>query len=88
MSYSKDEVLNAILQPYILDILRSLKERPKRYGELKNEVKNDRTLSLKLSKLQDYGFIEFVHIKVDTKYVNCYTITPTGKKIIDVLKRL
>jgi DNA-binding HxlR family transcriptional regulator len=83
----KDKKLG-VLQPYILDILRALVNQPKRFGELKKYVKTDRTLSLKLSRLQDYGLVKMDHVKVDGKYINRYSITNKGKSILESLKSI
>ena len=83
----KDKKLG-ILQPYILDILHALVNQPKRFGDLKRYVNNERTLSLKLSRLQDYGLIKMEHVKVDDKYINRYNITNKGKGILESLKKL
>ncbi|MDE1825626.1 MAG: hypothetical protein KGH61_03505 [Candidatus Micrarchaeota archaeon] len=58
MGDKKLDTLQIILRPYTLDLLKGLKETPERFGNLKKYVKNERTLSLKLSKLQDYGLVE------------------------------
>lgn len=83
----KDKKLG-VLQPSILDILRALAKGPKRFGDLKRYVKNERTLSLKLSSLQDYGLVGVDHVKVKGKYINRYGITAKGKDILASLKKL
>lgn len=88
MIAKKLEILQIILKPYTLDILRALASQQKRYSDLKEQVKNDRTLSLKLSTLQDYGLIKMVHAKMNGKYVNLYEITNEGKNLLERLKKL
>ncbi len=77
-----------VLQPYILDILRALANGPKRFGDLKRYVKTERTLSQKLSRLQDYGLVKMDHVKAEGKYINRYGITAKGKDILESLKKL
>ncbi len=77
-----------VLQPFILDILRALANGPKRFVDLKRYVKNERTLSLKLSRLQDYGLVKMDHVKVAGKYINRYDITAKGKTLLESLKKL
>jgi DNA-binding HxlR family transcriptional regulator len=88
MKDEKLEILQIVLKPYTLGILRTLTDKPMRYGDLKKQVKNDRTLSLKLSALQDHGLIKMVHVKDNGKYVNLYEITNKGKSILEGLKRI
>jgi DNA-binding HxlR family transcriptional regulator len=88
MKAKRLEILQIILKPYTLDVLKAVASQRKRYNDLKKQVKNDRTLSLKLSTLQDYGLIRMVHVKLNGKYVNLYEITSEGKKFLERLKTL
>lgn len=88
MKDEKLEILQIVLKPYTLGLLRALTSKSMRYGDLKKQVKNDRTLSLKLSVLQDHGLIKMVHVKSSGKYVNLYEITSKGKSILEGLKRM
>ncbi|MDE1824945.1 MAG: winged helix-turn-helix transcriptional regulator [Candidatus Micrarchaeota archaeon] len=86
MGYGKLRILNLVLQPYVLEVLRELKNNPKRFKELQKFVKNERTLSLKLAKLQDYKLVEMTHLKTDGKYVNFYMITNLGKEVLTAIE--
>ncbi len=88
MENKKEDFLSIILQPYVLDILRALRKQPTRFNDLKTKVPNARTLSLKLSKLQDHSFIEMVHSKAGGSYVNVYQLTERGKKLVKALEKL
>jgi DNA-binding HxlR family transcriptional regulator len=88
MKHTKDDTLRVIFEPYVLNILRSLIKESKRFNELRKEVKTKRTLSLKLSKLLDYGLIELVPLKTKGRYANYYKISDNGKKILEGLKRI
>ncbi len=85
MDHSKDEILRVVFQAYSLDILRSLATKPKRFNELRKEVKTKRTLALKLDNLLDYGLIELVPIKAGKRYANYYKTSQKGKRLIDQL---
>lgn len=88
MKEEKLDLLKLVLKPYTLGILKTLMGKPMRYGDLKKQVKNDRTLSLKLSTLQDQGLIRMIHVKSNGKYVNLYEITNKGKRMLEGLKRI
>jgi DNA-binding HxlR family transcriptional regulator len=88
MKYDKLDVLRLVLQPYALDVLHSLAGQPKRFSELAKEVKNERTLSLNLVKLIDSGLIKTVSKKKDGKFINYYSISERGKKMLAKLERL
>lgn len=85
MEPSKDEVLRVVFQAYALDLLRSLAAKPKRFNELRKEVKTKRTLALKLDKLIDYGLIELVPLKSGKRYANYYRTSEKGRKLIEQL---
>ena len=88
MRYGKLQMLNLILQPYVLEILRELKKNPKRFKELQKFVKNERTLSQKLAKLQDYRLVGMTHLKADGRYVNFYIITNLGKEVLRAIENI
>jgi len=80
MKEEKLDLLKIVLKPYTLGILKTLMGKSMRYVDLKKQVKNDRTLSLKLSTLQDQGLIRMIHVKSNGKQ--------KGKSILDGLKRI
>lgn len=88
MKHTKEDTLRVIFEPYVLNILRILKKDPKRFNELKKDIKTKRTLSLKLEKLLDYGLIELVPLKTNGRFANYYKISDRGKKILEGLKRI
>ncbi len=78
-----------IFKAYVLNILRALTDRPKRFSELQKDVRTKRTLAIKLDKLLDADLIELVPIKTTSKrYANFYRITDKGKKLLKNLGNL
>ncbi|HVC58368.1 MAG TPA: winged helix-turn-helix transcriptional regulator [Candidatus Acidoferrales bacterium] len=77
-----------ILKPYFLDILKVLNEGPKRYTDLMAYVRNKRTLSQKLTKLQDYGLVDISHTKVGEGYVNFYQISRRGRGVLKAILKI
>ena len=88
MENSKLNLLQLVLQPYTLSILHGLENEPKRFSDLKKYVKNDMTLSTKLSRLVSYGLIEIVPLKTGKRYTNGYIITKKGKEIVAKLEKI
>ncbi len=86
MEHSKRDLLQVMLQPYIIDILHVVEAEPKRFRDLKKYVKNDMTLSSKLSKLLDYKLIETVPMKTERRYINGYITSKKGKEILGKLE--
>lgn len=88
MESEEIDVLRIVLEQYVLDLMRNMSEKPKRFSELTSIIHNERTLSLKLVKLMDYGLIESVPIKRGRKHINYYKVSKRGKKVLDVLDNL
>lgn len=88
MKSGKEDTLDLIFAPYFLNILRSLVDSPKRFSELRKDVKTKRTLALKLNKLLDYGLIELVPVKVNKRYANYYALSEKGSKLLKGLEKV
>jgi len=82
MKYDNEEVLRIVFQSYSLQILKMIKQGPKRFGELRIEVKTRQTLSTRLANLIEYGLIEVVPIKVKGRFANYYRITKNGEHLL------
>jgi DNA-binding HxlR family transcriptional regulator len=87
MATGKLPIRDVVLQPYVIEILKELKQ-PKRFKDLQDRITTQQTLSVKLSKLKNYGLVATVPIMVKGKYVNGYVLSETGKKIIRILEML
>lgn len=90
MKYDKIDTLQLVFQSYILDILKQLEKEPKRFTELRVYVKTKRTLSIKISKLLEYGLIEVFPQLVTGKlrYANYYKLTKKGKQILERIAKI
>ncbi len=82
------DVLQLVIRPYTIDLLHALEKEPVRFRDLNKLVQNEMTLSNKIRKLLDYGLIEIVPIKTGRRYVNCYTISTKGRKLLLILKKI
>ncbi|MDE1811150.1 MAG: winged helix-turn-helix transcriptional regulator [Candidatus Micrarchaeota archaeon] len=82
-----EDVRDVLLQPYVIEILKEL-GHPKRFKDLQDKITTSQTLSVKLSKLKRYGLIKPIPIEIDGKYVNAYTLSEKGKKIIKILETI
>ena len=86
MEDSKLDLLQLLLEPYVIDILKAL-DKPQRFNDLVKHVKSRQTLTLKLSKLLKEGLIEHYPLKTKDGYANSYIITNKGKEALARLKR-
>lgn len=87
MNASRFDLVQLVMQPYVLDILKALR-KPKRFNDLLKHVKNRKTLSLKLPKLMKYGLIEHYPLKTENGYVNSYIVSKKGKEIVNKLEKI
>ena len=87
MEDEKRDILKLMLSPYALKILE-LVATPKRFNELRETIKNARTLSAKLSHLRKYGLIKTAGMVVKDKYHNSYVISQKGKDVLRMIRKL
>ncbi|MDE1804682.1 MAG: hypothetical protein KGH59_02785 [Candidatus Micrarchaeota archaeon] len=86
MKTRKFDLVQLVIQPYVLKILYALNE-PKRFSDLLRTVKNRRTLSIKLLKLRKYGLIGYFPMKIKGRYANSYIISEKGRKLVNKLEK-
>ncbi|MFZ3077396.1 MAG: winged helix-turn-helix transcriptional regulator [Candidatus Aenigmatarchaeota archaeon] len=84
MNKGNIETIRLVGQPYILEILNALAKH-KRFSELKDICKNERTLSKKLNILRQNGLIDVMPVLVKNRYENHYKLTKKGE---DFLKKI
>jgi DNA-binding HxlR family transcriptional regulator len=87
MKDSKRDLLQLLLEPYVIDLLTAL-SKPKRFNDLVKYVKSRQTLTLKLSKLLKQGLIEHFPLKIKEGYANSYVISKKGKALVAKLEKL
>ena len=83
----KEDVRDLVLQPYVLDILRELKT-PKRFNDLVKVIKNKGTLTIKLTKMKEFGLIKTVPMKVEDNYANSYVVSKKGEALLKKLEEI
>ncbi len=84
MEEDRNSLPNLVLQPYIVDILKELRQ-PKRFTDLHVKIKSRQTLSVKLKSLSRTGLIKQTPLLVKGKYANAFVISEKGKKLLKVL---
>ena len=86
---NKDNIktIRLIGQPYILEILNAL-GKPKRFNELNQICKNDRTLSKKISLLRQNALIDVMPVLVKNKYENHYKLTKKGEEFLKKIRSI
>ena len=87
MDEGKLDILQLVMQPYVLTLLKAL-SKPKRFNDLIKLFKSRRTLTIKLSKLKGMGLIEYCPLKTEKGYANAYVISKKGREFIMKLEKL
>ena len=85
-SMSKDEqekwkLVRLLGEDFILNILSSLFEAPKRFTDLADTCPNEKTRTYKLRKLEELEFVETASLKIGKRFYVHYMLTEKGKKI-------
>jgi DNA-binding HxlR family transcriptional regulator len=57
-------IIQIVGKPYILEIMESLSEQPRRFVDLSNACKNEKTRTIRLRELERANLIDTISIKV------------------------
>lgn len=87
MKERKFDIIQLVMQPYVLTLLKDL-GKPKRFGDLVKLFRSRRTLTIKLSKLKENGLIEDYPLRTEKGFANSYIITKKGKEIVKKLEKI
>lgn len=84
-------VLNILAKKYTYNILKSLKEKPKRFKDISNACENEKMRSQRLKELEKISLIKAHAERIKGKAVSIYEISEKGKqtlKLAEDIKRL
>jgi len=73
---------------YVLNILDSLPEGPKRFADLADACPNEKTRTAKLRRLEEAGLIEAVSSKIGKRFFVHYKLTEKGNRLLQELIRI
>ncbi len=73
---------------YVLSIIASLYEQPKRYVDLSNVCSNEVTRTDKLRKLEEANLITTTTQKVGKRTFIHYKLTKKGKTVFEQIKKI
>lgn len=81
----KWKYLHEIAKPYALDILDELQKKPMRFSELKKLCLSQKTLTVRLHKLEEVSAIQTIVEKPRKQKVRVfYSLTPKGKQTVEI----
>lgn len=68
-------IIQMVGKPYILEIMKSLSEQPRRFVDLSNACKNEKTRTIRLRELDGANLIDTISIKVGKRSFVHYRLT-------------
>jgi len=84
----KKNILKILGQSHTLEILSSLNERPRRFIDLEEVCKSNRTRSARLKELEQKKLIKRVPKIMGKRAYTFYEITPLGKRALELCNLL
>jgi DNA-binding HxlR family transcriptional regulator len=82
------KIISLLGEPYVLNILASLYDQPKRYVDLVDACPNEVTRTDKLRKLEDANLVTTKTKKIGKRTFVHYQLTDKGKTIFKWAKRI
>jgi len=84
----KWKVIPLLGEPYVLDIIASLYEKPKRYVDLSDVCPNEVTRTDRLRKLEEANFVMTTTEKIGKRPFIHYGLTKRGKTIFEQIEKI
>ena len=88
MEKKKPRTIGVLGKAFVIEILEALREKPRRFVDLKAHCPNDRTRENRLKALKKNGFIKTVIIEIKEQSFIHYDITEKGEKAFKLLQQL
>jgi DNA-binding HxlR family transcriptional regulator len=93
MSYTilkrkKPRTIGVLGKAFVIEILEAIREKPKRFVDLKQQCPNDRTRANRLKGLKRNNFIKTVIVEINEQSFIHYHITEKGEKAFKLLQQL
>ena len=88
MEKKKPRTIGVLGKAFVIEILEALREKPRRFVDLKAHCPNDRTRANRLKALKKNGFIKTVIIEIKEQSFIHYDITEKGEKAFKLLQQL
>lgn len=81
-------IIQLVGKQYILDIMESLSEQPKRFVDLSDACKNEKTRTIRLRELERANLIETVSIKVGKRSFIHYRLSEKGASVLNEIAKI
>jgi DNA-binding HxlR family transcriptional regulator len=81
-------IIQMVGKPYILEIMESLSEQPRRFVDLSDACRNEKTRTIRLRELERANLIETISIKVGKRSFVHYRLTEKGASILKEIVKI
>jgi len=84
----KSRSIGVLGKTYVIELLETLLEKPRRFVDLSKCCPNDRTKSVRLKELKKAGLIKTIILEVREQSFIHYSITKKGEEALRLLQQL
>lgn len=84
----KKNILQVLGRSHAIEILNSLNKEPKRFLDLKDVCRSNRTRVERLRELEEKGLVRTVPKLIERRAYTLYEITVLGKDALDLAEKL
>ncbi len=81
-------IIQLVGKPYVLDIMESLSEQPKRFVDLSDACKNEKTRTIRLRELEKANLVETTSVKVKKRSFVHYRLTEKGASVLKEIAKI
>lgn len=81
-------IIQLVGKPYIIDIMESLYEQPKRFVDLSDACKNEKTRTVRLRDLERASLVETASIKLGKRSFIHYHLTEKGTSVLKEIAKI
>jgi len=81
-------IIQLVGKLYIIDIMESLSEQPKRFVDLSDACKNEKTRTIRLRELERANLVETVSVKMGKRSFIHYRLTEKGAMVLKEIAKI
>jgi len=84
----KPRTIGILGKSFVIEILEAVREKPKRFVDLRGHCANEKTRTHRLKTLRRNGFIKTIILEIKGQSFIHYTLTNKGEKALQLLQQL
>ena len=81
-------IIQLVGKPYILEIMESLSRQPRRFVDLSDACRNEKTRTIRLRDLEGANLVETVSVKVGKRSYIHYRLTDKGASVLKEIAKI